>query len=336
MATPKKILIVKLSSLGDLFHALPAAKNLKEEMHAEIHWVTQPEYVDLVGSFPMVSRVISFPRRQMLAGFGRFVQELRRERYDIIVDLQGLLKSALVSRLARGDVRVGPSFSREGARLFYSAVAGPANRSRHAVQENLDVVRYFGLRVLPVSFEVGFPDLVCDLPRPRIGIIPVSRWSNKNWPSARYSEAVLALLKTKSVSIALFGAADDSGVCAEICSRITAVKPGAHVVNLAGKTTLLQMAGWLSRMDAVVANDSGPLHMAVAAGVPVIAIFGPTDPMRTGPYGDANVVCTANVGCRPCHARVCPLPEIVCMTELSVKQVSDGIEKIIARYVLCG
>ena len=133
-----KTLIVKLSSLGDLFHALPTAHNLKAELGGQLDWVVQREYVSLVQCFSVVDRAIPFDRHRFLGSLSDFLRELRCERYDYIIDLQGLLKSAMVARLARGKRRVGPSFHREGAALLYSDVAGPRNKARHAVDENLE------------------------------------------------------------------------------------------------------------------------------------------------------------------------------------------------------
>jgi len=331
MNVRKRILVIKLSSLGDIFHALPAVNNLKVGLDADIDWVTQPEYVDLVRCFPVVSRVIPFPRRQFLSHAKQLYGALRECRYDYIVDFQGLLKSAFVARLAKGNVRIGPSFHREGTRLFYDVIAGPLDKNRHAVDENLDVVRYLGLPVLPVAFPVVFPEHRVDLPKPWVGIVPVSRRANKNWPVASFAETASVLQQEFGASIFLFGTRVDREACERI-SLTSKVAPGkTSVVNLAGETNLLEMGSWFRQMDLVVANDSGPLHMAVALGVPVVTIFGPTDPKRTGPYGAGHGVCTTEVACRPCFAKVCPLPVTGCMSGISVKQVVGEARKVLSR-----
>ena len=163
-----KILVVKLSSLGDLFHALPTVHALKVGLKAEIHWVATTAYVPLVKCFSDVERVIAFPRKGFLSGAPAFMRELRRERYGTVVDLQGLLKSALVTRLARARWRIGPSFHREGSQIFYSAVAGASNRERHAVEQNMDIVRYLGLEKRDMVFPVDLPDPSISAPRPRV------------------------------------------------------------------------------------------------------------------------------------------------------------------------
>ena len=118
----KRILVIKLSSLGDLAHALPAVRALKARTGATIDWAVQPEYAALIGCCPDVERIIPFPRRNMLRGFGAFARLLRAEHYDLVVDFQGLLKSAVVARLAHTDWRVGPAWAREGARATVRSV----------------------------------------------------------------------------------------------------------------------------------------------------------------------------------------------------------------------
>jgi len=331
MKPRKRILIIKLSSFGDIFHALPAVNNLKLAWDAEIDWVTQAEYVDLVRCFPVVSRVIPFPRRNFWSQSGRLFRAVREVKYDYIIDLQGLLKSAVVARLANGAIRIGPSFRREGAGLFYDAVAGVRDKNRHAVDENLDVIRFLGLPVLPVAFPVEFAPRVVDGPGPRVALVPVSRWANKNWPLANFVETVKALQSEFGASLYLFGSQADREICETIHADLLEGPGRRDVVNLAGQTDLVEMGSWFRQMDLVIANDSGPLHMAVALGIPVVTMFGPTDPRRTGPYGGGAGVCTTDVACRPCFAKVCRLTSVECMNRISVKQVMDAARKVLSK-----
>ncbi|MBN1556610.1 MAG: glycosyltransferase family 9 protein, partial [Lentisphaerae bacterium] len=293
-----RILIVKLSSLGDLFHALPAVHALRTGTGAAVDWVVQREYADLAGCFRDVDRVIAFPRRGVRREGAAFLRALRAQRYDLVIDLQGLLKSALVTVLARGGKRIGPSFHREGARLFYNAVAGPRNRDRHAVEQNLDTVRYLGLDASPRDFPVDFPERDPGGVRPRVGVVPASRWSSKNWPAACYIDVLQRLRRSGDLSIHLFGSREsvEAGVAIEEAL-------GGELENRVGKTRLPDLGGYLARLDLLISNDSGPIHMAAAAGTAVLAIFGPTDPARTGPYGPAHRVIEARLPCRPCFSR---------------------------------
>jgi heptosyltransferase-1 len=278
-----RILIVKTSSLGDLFHALPAVHLLKSAFDAEIDWVVNSEYVGLVECFSDVRKVIPFPRKGLLPNLGRFRAELQKETYDLVVDLQGLLKSAFVCRMAKrakGAKILGPSFQREGAHFFYTAVVGKKNKSRHAVEENLDVLQWLEKPTAPIEFPIQFPkvDFQCLEKKPVVVFAPCSRHEAKNWPWKRFVEVGEQL----ECQIILVGAPDDL----ETCTKIENALPEGAATNLCGTTTLLELGGVLQKADLVVTVDSGPMHMASAAGTPCLAIFGPTDPARVGPFGE--------------------------------------------------
>ncbi len=319
MTEGTRVLIVKLSSLGDHFHALPVVHNLKEELNAEIDWVTQPEYAELVRCFSDVSRVLSFPRRRFLAGGLGFIRELRSSRYDYVVDLQGLLKSALVATWARGIRRIGPSYGREGARFFYSDVAGQRDKDRHAVDEALDVINFLHLEMLEPKFPVAFPKAQLDQSSPRVALIPCSRWKIKNWPLEHFVSVGKALRDKLNASLYLVGSPADTASCAQIEQALD-----GQVTNMCGQTSLVELGGVFQEMDLVVSVDSGPMHMAVAAGAPVLAVFGPTDPVRTGPFGEKHRVITAeHTPCWPCRNRDCPAC-LAAMEELSPARVVNA------------
>jgi len=276
----KRILIIKMSSLGDLFHALPAVHLIKQHTGAAVDWVVHDIYAELAGCFTDVERVIAFPRRNFWRQRAAFVAELRQERYDLALDMQGLLKSALVMRSVRADRRIGPSFSREGSRLFYDAVSGPRNKKRHAVEENLDTVRFLGIPMGPVEFPVRFPKIDLAGPRPRVGLLPCSRRADKNWPPERFAEVARALREKTEAHIVLLGSPADRPVCDALARSV-----GEGVTNLCGKTTMLELGGAVRALDLLITVDSGPMHVAAAVGTPTVAVFGPTDPVKTGPYG---------------------------------------------------
>lgn len=316
----KRILIVKLSSMGDLFHALPAVHCLKKGLAADVDWVTQPEYVELVRCFTDVANVIPFPRRGFLGGLGCFARMVRAHSYDLIVDLQGLLKSAVAARLARGRRVIGPSFHREGSRWFYHAVAGPRNKARHAVDENLDVARYLDLAPVPVQFPVRFPSRERAAQGLRVALVPVSRGACKNWPLENFIATARHLREQTGAALFLMGGRAEQAACETVCAAVDDGVPGA-VQNLAGRTSLVEMGSWLGTMDLVVANDSGPIHMAAAIGVPVLAIFGPTDSARTGPYGSGHRVVTESLDCQPCFRKTCKAGPPECLARISPERV---------------
>lgn len=356
----KRILIIKTSSLGDLFHALPAVHALKVALKAEVDWVVQDIYADVVRCFTDVSHVIPFPKRalgpklviQALLGmsnayrikvdkgadvdvdaispddFSLFSEKMRAREYDYVIDLQGLLKSAILARLARTRRRIGPSFHREGSKFFYTSVAGERNKDRHAVDECLDVLRHLNLSVPAVpEFPVKFPEIgVGGGTGPRVALVPCSRWETKDWPPEKFIE-VGRQLAAAGVQIFLIGSRDDKPVCKEIEAGI-----GKNVENLCAKTRIADIGGVLAQMDLVITVDTGPMHIAAALGKPVLAVFGATDPKRTGPYGSRNIVIThENLACRPCLSRACKRPQkdIACLRELDARRITAAARKIL-------
>ncbi len=319
-----RILVVKLSSLGDLFHALPTVHLLKKQLQAEVDWVTQPEYVPLVRCFTEVNRVLSFPRKNILRGLPNYLREVRRERYDYILDMQGLLKSAAAARLARGGKRIGPSYQREGARLFYHHVAGVRDKNRHAVEEALDVARFLNVPVDEIVFPTAFPDFQLQGDAPRVALIPCSRWVTKNAPIALFAGVGRLLLERGVQSVFIAGGPDDASVCERLAAEISS----PQVFNLCGKTTLPELGSILSQMDLVITVDSGPMHLAAASGARVAAIFGATDPQRTGPYGDGHVLITEeNLDCRPCLSRTCRRGDLACLNRTTPERIVERIEQ---------
>ncbi len=316
-----RILVVKLSSIGDIWHAVPAVARLHADLGAEIDWVVSAPYVGLVERIDCVSRVIPFHRRGFLRSLSSFLPELRASRYDVVVDLQGLFKSALVGGLARGPV-IGPRWSREGAHVFYRRRVGQADPMRHAVERCLDVAEGIGAKREPVVYPVTFPCPTLVGVGPHIAMAPCSRWESKNWPLGQFQELAARLIREKVAgTIHLLGGPDDVDACQRVCDAVGS----EHAHNWAGKLSLVESGGLLAAADLLVSNDSGPLHMAVAAGTPTISLFGPTDPARTGPYGEGHTVLQAQLPCLRCYQRICPEAPQRCMSGISVETVVAAV-----------
>lgn len=316
----KRILVIKLSSLGDLAHALPAVRALKERTGAVIDWVTQPEYAALLACCPDVERILLFPRRNFARGFFGFLRELRRERYDAVVDLQGLMKSALAARLARGSRRVGPAWAREGAHRFYGARPAPGKGPRrHAVEELMDVVDLVAPgEGAPPEPRLDFPEAEFDgSPGPHVAFAPFSRWPTKNWPTGKFAELGRRLAREMGCQIRIVGGGDDVQAGEALARQI-----GEGARNLCGKYDLPGLCSLLKGMDLLVSVDSGPMHWADAMGVPLVAVFGATDPARTGPHRQRDhVVAKEGLSCRPCHSRTCARGDLACLRTLEVEAV---------------
>ena len=321
-----RILVVKLSSLGDTLHALPAVAELKTQLGAEIHWAVQPAFAPLVRAFSCVDKVFEVPRPSKFFKYLAAIGAIRKYRYDLVVDFQGLLKSAVVARSAKAPRRIGPSFAREGSRFFYTELAGTRNRNRHAVDECLDVVKHLGL-VMPSEprFPICVPELDLDglAPLsgkgPHIAVAPMSRWESKNWPEEYFAELVKRLVEKKDARIYIIGGPGDKPVAERIIAAA-----GVAAANLCGRFSLVDSLGVLTKCSALVSNDSGPMHMGAALGVKCVVPFGPTTPERTGPYGPNHVPLQV-AGCVPCHKRKCPKGTKSCLFDITPDMVEEAL-----------
>ncbi|MFQ5847086.1 MAG: glycosyltransferase family 9 protein [Candidatus Methylomirabilales bacterium] len=311
----KRVLIVKLSSLGDLIHALPTIHHLKVGLPASITWVVNAVYAPLLRYAADVDEVIPFDRQRPVRGLWAMVRELRQREFDLVIDLTGLFKSALISRLARGRVCLGPSYARELSWLFYQRQVGSSELDRHAVDRYLDVVRALEVEDGDPAFPLAFPasSLAGDGGRPVVVLIPSARWPTKLWPMASFAE-VADRLRRGGVQVLLVGG--------ELPPATDPLGSLEGVVDLRGRTSLAELGGILQRADLIIANDTGPMHLAAALGRRVIALMGPTDPRRTGPYGTGHRILSTCPSCSPCFSKVCRNPEgQVCLQDLRPAEV---------------
>jgi len=322
-----RILIIKLSSLGDVLHALPAVAELAEQYSAEVDWAVQPAFAPLVRTFSCVRHVYEVSRPSKPFAYVSAIRRIRRQRYDLVVDFQGLLKSAFVARFAHAERRIGPSFAREGSRFFYTELAGKLNKDRHAVDECFDVLRHLELPVPDLArFPITVPSIDLDesaplsATGPRIALAPLSRWESKNWPAEYFSALLKRLVAAHDARVYVIGGVDDRSVCASIIADA-----GVEAANLCGRFSLGDSLGVLAQCEALVSNDSGPMHMGAALGVKCVVPFGPTLPERTGPYGLNHVILRAGVPCAPCYKRKCPIGTHVCLRNITPERVEQAL-----------
>lgn len=322
-----RILIVKLSSLGDCIHALPTVHILKSALNADIDWLIHPVFAPLIRCCPDVDKVIEFPRRQLFRQLPRILKNVRCQSYDMVIDLQGLLKSASAARLAKTKRRLGPSFNREGARFFYHEhPPRKPHEIRHAVDQIMDVLDLLNIPRQKAQFPLSLPP--CPLPQtspPHIVMAPCSRWPSKNWPPDRYALAGTRLIEQTGGSISLIGTASDRATCESIAASM----PALSVRNIAGQTTMVEMASILQTAQLVITNDSGPMHLAAALQRPTLAIFGPTDPRRTGPYSGIFKVLQHDISCQYCRKRKCDRPATSCMESVTVTKVVTAAQDLL-------
>lgn len=324
-----RILVVKLSSLGDILHVLPTVQVLKEELHAEIDWCVHPEFAQIVETFADVSHIITYPRHNLLRELPEAVRHLREVEYDLVVDLHGLFKSGLASFFARGKRKIAPSYARECSSIFFGERAGAFDRTRHAVEQAYDTLRYLNLPVPKVAQmahlrPVPKGELVEGIDEKTIVFAPRTRWETKNWPIEHFASlANMILLEYPKYKIVVIGGKGDIAIGEEIA------KSDERIVNLAGKTSIASSMNLLSRARLLVACDTGPVHMAAAVGTQCVVIFGPTRADWTGPFGEGHRIVSLSLPCQPCLKRVCAVEGFPCMRMLSPNLVFDAVREIL-------
>jgi lipopolysaccharide heptosyltransferase I len=329
---PGKILIIKPSSLGDVVHCLPFLYVLHECFpDAAIHWIVARGNEGVLEGNPRISKLWIIDKDSW-KDFGRLsntlseikgiAAALRKEKFDMVIDLQGLMRSGLMAMATGAPVRIGFSEAREGSHLFYThKVRG--GKGIHAVDRYLKVARALGCQVEEISFPLpltGESEKISRI-RNELGdyavIVPGARWHTKQWPAEKFA----ALASEFGLRSLIVGSAADRGP-----ASIIGEASGGKAVSLAGETDIRELIDVIRGARYVITNDSGPMHIAAACGIPVIAIFGPTNPALTGPYGSNHIIVQSPVDCSPCRKRKCD--DMKCMKGISVGQVMEAIVKI--------
>lgn len=337
-----KILILKPSSLGDVIHALPVLRLLKRHRpHAAIHWWIDSRLAPLLEGDPDLSGVVRFERQRWASPLHwpemcRRVRWLRAQNYDWVIDLQGLARSGAFAWLANGQLLVGLDEPREGARGLYDVIVPRASYHTHAVDWYLAVLTRLGV---PVDWNFTWlperPTPAADIKSKWptegarwVALQPGARWLNKRWPATHFAELVRELASVfPAVRFVILGGADDR----PLGETISQAAP-ERCLNLAGQTSLLEMIEWLRRCELVVTNDTGPAHAAAALGKPAISLYGPTEPRRTGPYGQLPRVLQNSLPCAPCLKARCVWPQpMECLTAISPVTVAARVRAELLR-----
>jgi heptosyltransferase I len=371
----RRILLIKFSALGDVVHSIPVAHKLRRRYpSAEIDWLVRPALAELIAGHPAVDNVVPFPRqswsgswgerRLRLAGLARLVSQLRSRRYDLVVDLQGQMRSAVLALATGAPVRIGfdrpraqlrrtarrelPAEAwkhcwkgaREGAWLAYSHRIALPTIDLHAVDRYLLLGPMLGWDADAPDFGFAIRDDAAarvarllpahgaraarDAAGPLV-LAPCTRWETKHWRGEGFRDVARHFL-AKGRAVVLIGSAEERAAC----ENIAAAAPGA--LNLAGKTSVTELAALLRGCAVCVTNDSGPMHLAVALERPVVSLFGPSDPLWIGPYRRPDAVVNADLPCSPCYLRElsrCPHGH-ACMQQISGDAVIRRVEATLA------
>lgn len=345
MKSTSDILIVKPSSLGDIFHTFPAVALLrKHHPNAQIDWLVNPEFADAIDFCPSkIRRKIIFPRRELArfskfcGAFLRLTRQLRAERYQMVIDFQGLFRSAFFGWLCKTKHQIGFANPKEfSAKLFYHRIFIPESSADHAIERNLSLAKQLlknndtpampELTLMPVprfteAVNQHFSNLKINADDLLIAVTPGARWESKCWPPEFFANVIAKTAQVaKEAKFLILGSNAERLAAQQVMEQV----PGVKIVSLAGETSIGELIEIIRRCQVLISNDSGPIHIAAAAQVPVFAFFGPTDPDLTGPYGADNQVFQAEVECLKCFERKCPGKGSICQS-LNAEEVSDSL-----------
>lgn len=297
---PERILIIKPSALGDIVLALPALSSLRASFpNAQISWLVRSEFAPLIENNKNLTNIIYFDRKLLgkwyynhkaFAALLRFIKQLRKPKFDLVIDLQGLFRTALFAWLTKSKKRFGMKNAREFAHMFYTHQVPPPSDSRHLVDYYTAVVAAAGAKSITTDFNLICPANAKSEIKPLLAaqnieqcryavLVPGSAHVSKCWPAKNFAALTEKLAEEFDLKIIAVGTRREKPMVKEINS--TARVP---VADFAGTTDIPKLIALLKNAAIVVSNDTGPGHIAAALGVPLVMIFGPTNPARVGPY----------------------------------------------------
>jgi heptosyltransferase I len=307
---PSNILVIKPSAIGDIVHALPFLNLLRKCWPAaKITWLATPICAGLVENHPQIDEVIRFDRRRFgkswrkpaaLIDLAQFWLSLRRRKFDLVIDLQCLLRSGWMAWIAGAPVRIGLSTAREGARYAYTHIV-PDDFNWQAVERYLGVAKFLGCGGEPIEYVFAVNDEDREMVASLVGnlpyavLIPGANWLTKRWPPEHFNQTAAALRERFGLGSFVAGAAGDRALAEQI----------PNATDLTGKTNLPQTVALLEKASLVIGNDTGPMHIAAALGRPLVTVYGPTDPQMTGPHHRLASVIKLDIACSPCHGTTC-------------------------------
>jgi lipopolysaccharide heptosyltransferase I len=338
--TPERIALIKPSALGDIVHSLPVLTALRRRFPtAQIAWIVNRSYAPLLYNHPDLNEIIPFDRGALKTGliaggisFARFLRDLRKHRFDLTIDLQGLLRTGLMTLATRAPSRIGLASAREGASMCYTHRVDDRDGVTHAIDRYWRVVEALGESShkafhVPIQTDarVWARERLQSFPRPWLAVGVGSRWLTKRWPPRHFAELARVTHKYFGGTTIFVGSPEEAALADQSAATLT-----GPVARLTGKTTLPQLVALLAECDAMIANDTGPLHLAVALGRPVVAPYTCTLIEKTGPFGQSDRAVSTSIWCRGSYLKTCPRME--CMAELTPDRLWPKLEAILRTW----
>jgi heptosyltransferase I len=338
-----RICIIKPSALGDVIQSLPLLAVLRKRFPAaRISWVISRPLAPLLEGHPDLDELIVFERRGSWHDWRRLLRQLRNSQFDLVFDLQGLFRTAMMMLATRAPLRVGLETAREGAQWgWHVAVPGtgldvaPLVRYRR-VAEALGVSEISldaRLAVGRADSDWAFRELA-RLNGPALAIHPGARWATKRWPPERFAAVACKAIRRFGLAPVILGTADEEAVAHEVEQTIRRFMPTVVLTNLAGRTTLKQLCALLKLSQVLLTNDSGPMQLAAALGTPIVGVFTCTSPVISGPPGKEHELVATGVSCAASYRKRCPYrgrKHMACMEELDVERVWTAFGRLMEK-----
>lgn len=323
---------MRLGALGDLVHTVPAVAALRQALpNARLDWVVDARHAAFLDLVMPIDRVLPLERSDAV-GWVDMVRRLRPSDYDVALDFQGLMKSAVLARASGARRVIGFSIwhlREKGARPFYSEVERGAPTT-HVIQKNLGLLATIGVHATAIEVPLAVRSSAArDQVRAEAGgralalLNPGAAWPNKRWPAPRFAEVAVFLREVRGLApIVVWGPGEEA-----LAQAVVEACHGA--ARLAPPTTMSDLVELSRDAALMVSGDTGPLHIAAAAGTPVVAIFGPTDPERNGPWAIDDIAVSRFAGCA-CHYRRHCRERSWCLADVQVSEVTAAIQRRLA------
>jgi heptosyltransferase-1 len=326
-------------SIGDVTRALPLANLLRRGFpSASLAWSVEPAALPLLEGNPAIDEILVFDRRHWWKSFGPFLATIRAKRFDLVLDLQRHLKSAMISRASGAPLRLGfhRAESKEGNWLFNNLHIERCGEDISKLDHYLKFAEYLGIPTAPVEWtftltaqeQAAADKLLTPVSGAHAALFVGSRWQSKQWFADQMAECARTLQRDFALSVVLLGAVEDREL-----ARQAMAGASNRMHDLVGRTSLRQAIAIIQRAKVAVGPDTGLMHIAAALGTPVISLWGATEPRRTGPFGFADLAIRGRAPCAPCYKKTCSIGRI-CMQSISAAQITAKIAAALARKVV--
>jgi heptosyltransferase-1 len=331
------ILIILMGSLGDVARGLCLVSHIKANLpQSRVTWLVEPKWKGLVELHKQIDSVIVFKRAWRISALRNLYDELKRNQFDITLDLQRILKSGFFSLLSGAKQRIG--FHRKNTKefnwIFNNEQIDYYSDELPKIRHYLKFTEYLGLPG-PATLKFGLeslklkelsPPVTAAMRRPFAAVVLGASWESKGWLFDSYLDLIRCIMKTQELHVVLVGDGSQEETAGTLCKRIK--KPG--LIDLTGKTSLTELTAVLKAAVFGIGPDSGPGHLAAAVGTPFVSLFGPTSPKRTAPFGYEDLVVSSHKICAPCYKKRCPENSRQCMVDIGVDAVMKKVTKAMA------